>query len=147
LVDGSDHVVHSRPGNFKLATNIALMQGLTATDTILLEPFIAYRITGPEAIVGKVTSDIIEMRGTFEPAEMSEGQFVLQGRFPLATSMDYAIRLSGLAGGKAKMTLGFDGYEECPPGLGVEREYKGISPLDRSKYILLMRGAITLATT
>ena len=147
LVDGSDHVLHSRPGNFKLATNIALMQGLTATDTVLLEPFIAYRIMGPEAIVGKVTSDIIEMRGTFEPAEMSEGQFVLQGRFPLATSMDYAIRLSGLAGGKAKMTLGFDGYEECPPGLGVEREYKGVSPLDRSKYILLMRGAITLATT
>ena len=147
LVDGSDHVLHSRPGNFKLATNIALMQGLTKTDTILLEPYLAYRIAGPEAIVGKVTADIIEMRGTFEPAEMIEGQFVLQGRFPLATSMDYAIRLSGLAGGKAKMTLRFDGYEECPPGLGVEREYKGISPLDRSKYILLMRGAITLATT
>jgi ribosomal protection tetracycline resistance protein len=147
LVDGSDHVLHSRPGNFKLATNIALMQGLMAADTILLEPYLAYRITGPEAIVGKVTADIVEMRGSFEPAEMVAGQFVLRGRFPLATSMDYAIRLNGLAGGKAKMTLRFDGYEECPPGQGVEREYKGISPLDRSKYILLMRGAITMATT
>ena len=147
LVDGSDHVLHSRPGNFKLATNIALMQGLTATNTILLEPFLAYRIAGPEEIVGKVTADIVEMRGTFEPAAMTMGQFVLQGRLPLATSMDYAIRLSGLAAGKAKMTLRFDGYEECPPGLGVERAYKGISPLDRSKYILLMRGAITMATT
>ena len=147
LVDGSDHVLHSRPGNFKLATNIALMQGLMAADTILLEPYLAYRITGPEAIVGKVTADIVEMRGSFEPAEMVAGQFVLRGRFPLATSMDYAIRLNGLAGGKAKMTLCFDGYEECPPEQGVEREYKGISPLDRSKYILLMRGAITMATT
>jgi len=147
LVDGSDHVLHSRPGNFKLATNIALMQGLMAADTILLEPYLAYRITGPEAIVGKVTADIVEMRGSFEPAEMVAGQFVLRGRFPLATSMDYAIRLNGLAGGKAKMTLRFDGYEECPPGQGVERDYKGISPLDRSKYILLMRGAITMATT
>ena len=147
LVDGSDHVLHSRPGNFKLATNIALMQGLMAADTILLEPYLAYRITGPEAIVGKVAADIVEMRGSFEPAEMVAGQFVLRGRFPLATSMDYAIRLNGLAGGKAKMTLRFDGYEECPPGQGVERDYKGISPLDRSKYILLMRGAITMATT
>jgi ribosomal protection tetracycline resistance protein len=37
----------------------------------------------------------------------------------------------------------FDGYELCPPGEGATREYRGISPLDRSKYILKMRGAIT----
>ena len=143
LVDGSDHVLHSRPGNFKLATNIALMQGQVATDTKLLEPMIGYRIAGPEEIVGKVTADIIEMRGIFEPAQMGAGSFVLEGRFPLATSMDYAIRLSAMSGGKAKLALRFAGYEECPEGLGIEREYRGISPLDRSKYILLMRGAIT----
>lgn len=143
LVDGSDHVLHSRPGNFILATNIALMRGQVATDTMLLEPMIAFRIAGPEGIVGKVTADIIAMRGTFEPAEMIAGGFVLRGRWPLATSMDYAIRLSAQSGGKAKLALRFDGYEACPEGLGVTREYRGISPLDRSKYILLMRGAIT----
>jgi len=143
LVDGSDHVLHSRPGNFKLATNIAVMQGQVATETKLLEPMISYSISGPEEIVGKVTADIIEMRGTVDPAQMGMGDFVLEGRFPLATSMDYAIRLSAMSGGKAKLTLRFAGYEECPEGLGVEREYRGISPLDRSKYILLMRGAIT----
>lgn len=143
LVDGSDHVLHSRPGNFKLATNIALMQGQMGTDTKLLEPMISYRIAGPEEIVGKVTADIIEMRGTFEPAQMSAGSFVLEGHFPLATSMDYAIRLSAISGGKAKLALRFAEYKECPEGLGAEREYRGISPLDRSKYILLMRGAIT----
>ena len=145
LVDGSDHVLHSRPGNFKLATHIALMEGLTATDTVLLEPIIAFSIAGSEEIVGKVTADIIEMRGSFEPAEITPGGFVLRGRFPLATSMDYALRLGALSGGKAKLTLNIDGYEECPQGLGVVREYRGISPLDRSKYILLMRGAITPA--
>ena len=99
------------------------------------------------SVVGKVTADIIEMRGTFEPAEMMEGGFVLKGRLPLATSMDYAIRLSALSGGKAKLALRFDGYEECPEGFGMTREYRGISPLDRSKYILLMRGAITPSVT
>lgn len=147
LTDGSDHVLHSRPGNFKLATNIALMKGLTAADTILLEPILAFRISASEELVGKVTTDIVNMRGSFEPPETAGGNFVLRGRFPLATSMDYAIRLGGLTSGKGKLSVRFDGYEECPDGLGVVREYKGICPLDRSKYILKMRGAITAATT
>ena len=143
LVEGSDHVLHSRPGDFKLATNIALMKGLTATGTVLLEPILAFRIAAPEEFVGKVTADIIHMRGRFEPAEMRQGLFVLRGRFPLATSMDYAIRLSSLTAGKAQLSVHFDGYEECPDELGVVRPSRGISPLDRSKYILQMRGAIT----
>ncbi len=147
LVDGSDHILHSRPGNFKLATNIALMKGLTETGTVLLEPFLAFRIAAPEEFVGKVTADIVNMRGTFEPAKMHNGQFVLKGRFPLATAMDYAVRLSALSAGQGKLSVHFDGYEECPDELGVVREYKGISPLDRSKYILLMRGAITPSVT
>ena len=146
LVDGSDHVLHSRPGDFKLATNIALMKGLTETDTRLLEPILAFHIVAPEEFVGKVTADVINMRGSFEPAEIVGGQFVLRGRFPLASAMDYVIRLGSLTAGKAKMNIQFDGYEECPRELGVERDYKGISPLDRSKYILQMRGAITPST-
>ena len=146
LTEGEDHVLHSRPGNFGLATNIALMKGLAAADTILLEPILAFRISAPEAFVGKVTADIVTMRGSFEPAEMGGGNFILKGRFPLATSMDYPIRLSSLTGGKAKVSIRFDGYEACPDGLGVTRDYKGISPLDRSKYILKMRGAITPST-
>ncbi|MGY8823652.1 MAG: GTP-binding protein, partial [Candidatus Latescibacterota bacterium] len=147
LVDGSSHLVHSRPGNFVIATNIAMLKGLTETGTTLLEPILAYRISAADEYMGKITANIIEMRGTFEPAEMDNGIFVLRGRVPLATSMDYAIRLSGITAGKAKYSIYFDGYEECPPGEGISRDYKGISPLDRSKYILQMRGAITLATT
>ena len=143
LTDGSDHVLHSRPGNFKLATNIALMKGLTAADTILLEPINVFRITAPAEFVGKVTADVTLMRGRFEPPVTTGGSFVLSGRFPLATSMDYAIRLGALTGGRATLSVRFDRYEECPEGLGVVRPYRGISPLDRAKYILKMRGAIT----
>ncbi|MCZ6636027.1 MAG: TetM/TetW/TetO/TetS family tetracycline resistance ribosomal protection protein [bacterium] len=147
FTEGGDHVLHSRPGNFRLATNIALMKGLTATDTTLLEPILAFRISAPEEFIGKVTSHIIEMRGSFEPAEITNGKFTLQGKFPLATSMDYTIRLSSLTGGKARFSAHLDCYEACPDHLGVIREYKGINPLDRSKYILKMRGAITTSAT
>jgi ribosomal protection tetracycline resistance protein len=143
FVEGEDHVLHSRPGNWKLATNIAILKGLTETDTKLLEPILAFRILASEEHMGRITSDILSMRGMFEPPEMRAGTVVLTGQIPLATSMDYPVRLSSLTGGKAKMSLRFDAYEECPKGEGVTREYKGICPLDRSKYILMMRGGIT----
>jgi ribosomal protection tetracycline resistance protein len=57
--------------------------------------------------------------------------------------MDFPIRLNAMTGGTARYAFRYGGYEPCPAGEGVERAYKGISPLDRSKYILKMRGAIT----
>lgn len=145
LVEGSDHVLHSRSGNFKLATNIAVLKGLTETDTILLEPILAFRIEAPESLIGKITSEVVNGRGVFDPAQMDDGHVVLTGRIPVATSMDFPIRLNSLTGGTAKYAFRNAGYEPCPPGEGVVRGYKGISPLDRSKYILKMRGAITEA--
>ena len=142
LVEGSDHVLHSRPGNFKLATNIAVLKGLTETDTILLEPILSFRIEAPENFVGKITSVIVNGRGTVEPVQTDHGQVVVSGRIPLATSMNFPIRLNSMTGGTAKYTFHYGGYGPCPRGEGVERGYKGISPLDRSKYILKMRGAI-----
>jgi ribosomal protection tetracycline resistance protein len=145
LAEGSDHVLHSRPGDFIIATHLALMKGLAAADTLLLEPILAFQISAPKEYLGKVCADIVQLRGSFEPAALSEDQFELRGRFPLATSMDYAVRLGSLTGGRAKLSLRFACYEECPPGTGVSRPYRGISPLDRPKYILKMRGAITLS--
>ena len=142
LVEGSDHVLHSRPGNFKLATNIAVLKGLTETDTILLEPILSFRIEAPESFVGKITSEIVNARGTVEPAQTEHGQVVASGRIPLSTSMDFPIRLNSMTAGTAKYAFHYGGYEPCPQGEGASREYKGISPLDRSKYILKMRGAI-----
>ena len=146
LVGGSDHVLHSRPGNFNLATHIALLKGLTATDTRLLEPILAFRIEAPQDCLGKISADIVHMRGSFEPPALEGERCALVGRVPLATSLDYAAKLGALSGGRASMALDFGGYEPCPPGEGVTRAYKGISPLDRSKYILKMRGAITPST-
>ena len=94
LVEGSDHVLHSRSGNFKLATNIAVLKGLTETGTILLEPILSYRIEAPESFIGKITAEIANCRGTVEPAQTEGGQVVVSGRIPLATSMDFPIRLN-----------------------------------------------------
>ena len=44
LIEGEDHNVHSRPGDFMVATPMGIMEGLVKTGTTLLEPLIRYKI-------------------------------------------------------------------------------------------------------
>ncbi len=141
LVDGEDHEIHSRPGDFIIATPMALMQGLTQTGTTLLEPVLDFVIRAPEDLLGRITADIHKMRGTFNTPDFTSQQFVLRGRLPAATSLDYGIRLGALSGGKARLRFSFHGYEPCPDSEGRTRSYKGVNPLDTSRWILHARGA------
>jgi len=142
LIEGEDHQVHSNPGDFIVATPMGIMDGLTNTDTTLLEPLISFKISATEDLLGAITSDITQMRGTFESPEMENGKFILSGILPVATSLDFPVRLSSRSGGKAKISTKFHGYQKCANELGQTREYKGISPLDTSKWILKARKAL-----
>jgi len=82
------------------------------------------------------------MRGNFDSPAIHNGRFTLSGSLPLATSLDYPVKLSSRSGGKARISTRFSGYRECTDSHGVIRPYKGISPLDTAKYILKARKAI-----
>lgn len=142
LIDGEDHEVHTHPGDFVIATPMAIMNGLINTDTKFLEPYLKFSIQAPEELLGAITSDIIQMRGSFESPEMQHGKFSLKGIFPVATSLDFPVKLSSRSGGKAKIKTLFHGYQECSDDQGEIRPFKGISPLDEAKYILKARKAI-----
>ncbi|MPM31454.1 Tetracycline resistance protein TetM from transposon TnFO1 [bioreactor metagenome] len=142
LIEGEDHEVHSRPGDFVIATPMGIMNGLVNSGTTLLEPFVSFRIKATEELLGPVTSDITKMRGSFENPEMDNGKFTLNGFLPVATSHDYPVKLSSRSGGKASISTQFAGYRPCADELGVVRPYKGISPLDEAKWILKARGAM-----
>ena len=143
LVGGNHHLLHSRPGDFKLASNMAILKGLVQTGTVLLEPVLEYAITGPREHVGRVTAEITRLRGAADPGTISGEHFALRARVPLATSMDLPTRLSALTRGRAAMASRLWGYQECPTEWGVVRPYRGVSPLDRARYILWWRGALT----
>lgn len=142
LIEGEDHQVHSNPGDFIVATPMGIMDGLTNTDTTLLEPLISFKISATEDLLGAITSDITQMRGSFESPEMENEKVILTGILPVATSLDFPVRLSSRSGGKAKISTKFYGYQECSDELGQTREFKGISPLDTSKWILKARKAL-----
>ncbi|MCP4290682.1 MAG: TetM/TetW/TetO/TetS family tetracycline resistance ribosomal protection protein [bacterium] len=143
LVEGEEHPVHSRPGDFIIATPMAVMNGLVETGTTFLEPVLDFRITASVDLLGSITSDLSRLRATFEGPDIEGERFVLEGKIPAATSLDYPVQLASRSGGKAKISTRLSGYESCDDELGVNTEYRGISPLDRAKYILKARGAIT----
>lgn len=141
LIEGEDHEIHSRPGDFIIATPMALMNGLSKIGTTLLEPILSFTITAPEELLGKVAADLHKMRGTFDTPSFLNGKFEIKGKVPAATSLDYGIQLGSMSAGKGQARFSFHGYETCTDSQGVTRPYKGVSPLDRSRWILHARGA------
>lgn len=142
LTYGQSHVWHTHPLDFVIATPMGLMNGLAAGGTKLLEPVLRFRISVPEDNAGRVLSDLSRMRAEFDPPFAEGGRFLIEGRIPAATSLDYAVELRSFTSGKGMLTASFDGYQEAPPGTEASRPRVGINPLDEAKYILSARSAL-----
>lgn len=142
LVEGNHHVWHTHPLDFAVATPMAIMDGLAHTGTSLLEPILQVRIVVPEENGGRVMNDLVQMRGTFEPPVLQGERMIIEGRLPLATSLDYPVTLSSYTKGRSTFTSFFAGYEPCPPDVTAERTRRGVNPLDQAKYILSVRKAL-----
>ncbi|SET96417.1 translation factor GTPase family protein [Paenibacillus sp. NFR01] len=142
LVEGNHHVWHTHPLDFAVATPMGIMDGLARTGTKLLEPILQVRIVVPEENGGRVMNDLIQMRGSFEPPVLQGERMIIEGRLPLATSLEYPVTLSSFTKGRSTFTSFFAGYEECPPEVTAERTRRGVNPLDQAKYILSVRKAL-----
>ncbi|MEK5235262.1 translation factor GTPase family protein [Paenibacillus sp. FSL L8-0470] len=142
LVEGNHHVWHTHPLDFAVATPMGIMDGLNRIGTRLMEPILQVRIVVPEENGGRVMNDLVQMRGTFEPPLLQGGRMIIEGRLPLATSLDYPVTLSSYTKGRSTFTSFFAGYEECPPDVTAERTRRGVNPLDQAKYILSVRKAL-----
>ncbi|MNV97567.1 elongation factor G [compost metagenome] len=66
----------------------------------------------------------------------------IEGRVPLAESMEYSVILGSLTKGRGTIITFFAGYEECPADIKAERPRRGVNPLDQAKYILSVRKAL-----
>ena len=137
------HTIHTHPLDFFVATPMAIMNGLTSIGTVLLEPFIKTRIKASSEFLGKIIGDITSMRGEFDTPVINGDSFTLEASLPVATSLDYPVRLATLTHGKGLFFSSFDGYKECPLELGKTAKRRGPDPLDRAKWILYARGAMT----
>ncbi|WP_299109433.1 TetM/TetW/TetO/TetS family tetracycline resistance ribosomal protection protein [uncultured Tenacibaculum sp.] len=141
LIKGEDHNVHSRPGDFNLATPMGIMKGLEAGGTHLLEPLMRFEIKTNEAFLGKIISELTTRRATIDSPSFQNEIVHLIGTIPVATSLDISIKLNAICSGRLRLRMIFHGYDVCPEGEGTSRPYKGVNPLDEAQWILHRRGA------
>lgn len=143
LTGGEHHIIHTHPLDFFVATPMAVMNGLTNTGTILLEPMLTMRISAQEDLLGRIMSDVVQMRGEFDSPVIRAGTFKTEALVPVATSLDYPIKLGIMSSGRAVIGASFSGYQKCPPELGASTKRRGVNPLDRAKWILYKRNALS----
>ena len=141
LIEGSEHNVHSNPGDFLLATPMGILRGLENTGTDLLEPMYAFEIKDHQDLLGPISSDLNQMNAQIDAPVFDNDFFIIRGRVAVAVSMDYSIKFNATTSGKGRLKLTLDGYQKTTTTEDKIRGFKGVSPLDESQWILHMRGA------
>jgi len=143
LRGGSHHDVHTHPLDFFVATPMAIARGLENAGTALLEPMLALRMRAPEETLGRVVSLLVNHRASFDSPVVHTGDFTLDAEIPAEEFLEFPALFASATGGRGSLGSRFARYTLCPPGYGRARERSGIDPLDRAKYILWARGALT----
>ncbi|SET19273.1 translation factor GTPase family protein [Paenibacillus sp. NFR01] len=143
LLTGRAHNKHTHGGDFREAALRALRQGLERTENILLEPVYDFTIRIDSDLLGKVMTDVQQAYGRFGPPEIHGSTAVLYGQAPVATFMDYPVRLAAISQGKGVLTLRMAGYEPCHQADEViaRKNYnKNADPLYSSSSIFCSKG-------
>jgi ribosomal protection tetracycline resistance protein len=142
LVDGGHHLVHTHPLDFIVATPMGIQDGLQRGGSTLLEPILSARFILPSEHVGRVMKDVIAMRGEVVDTVYDGDRVILNALLPVQSSLDYSITLAMFTSDRGAMSVKLHGYRDCPIELGKTAKRRSIDPLDTSKYILAVRGAM-----
>lgn len=113
LVSGKAHQKHTEGGDFRQAVYRAVRQGLKQAESLLLEPYYAYRLNVPEEFVGRAMTDIKMRHGTMAGPEISDGWALFTGTVPVACFQEYAKEAAAYTKGRGKLFLSYGGYGRC----------------------------------
>ena len=84
-----------------------------SAESILLEPWYAFRLELPAAQLGRALNDVQQMGGEAEPPEALGEEAVLTGQAPVAAMGDYAKELAAYTRGQGRLSLRPAGYRPC----------------------------------
>ena len=113
LVSGKAHLKHTEGGDFRQATYRAVRQGLMKAQSVLLEPWYAFRMELPAPSVGRAITDIQRMQGEYEPPEQEGEQTILRGSAPVRLLREYQTELTAYTRGRGRIQLRVSGYRLC----------------------------------
>lgn len=136
LIGGRSIQLATKPSDFRAVTPIAVMDALKAAGTVLLEPIQEYELNISRDEAGIVIKDLVMMRASMDEQSVEGDRFIIKGVIPVATSMEYPVKIASLSQGRSTFKTRFLGYRECPIELGKARARKTVDPSDRENYIL-----------
>ncbi len=113
LAAGKAHLKHTEGGDFRQATYRALRQGLMQAESVLLEPWYAFRLELPADSVGRAMSDLEHMGAVQEPPDQAGGMAVLRGSVPVAAIRNYQRELNAYTRGQGHLSCTLKGYAPC----------------------------------
>lgn len=114
LTAGRAHQKHTEGGDFRQATYRAVRQALMKAHSVLLEPTFDFRIEAPSEHLGRIMTDITNMKGRTDPPEFTEDGFaVLEGNCPVATMRSYSTELRAITRGEGRLALTVGEYAPC----------------------------------
>lgn len=119
LTAGRAHEKHTEGGDFRQATYRAVRQGLMSAESVLLEPWYAFRLELPAPQLGRALNDIQQMGGEAEPPETLGEEAVLTGEAPVSAMGAYAREVAAYTRGQGRLSLRPAGYRPCSDPEGV----------------------------
>ena len=132
LIAGKAHQKHTDGGDFREATFRALRQALMKSESILLEPIFEFEIEVSESYIGRVMTDISNMKGECSAPYFENGKTKIKGKCPVFTMRSYAKELRAFTHAEGKITLSSGGYEPCHNADDIIEAKGYIAELDSS---------------
>ena len=120
LFDGSYHEVDSSETAFRVAASMAVKDGVTKANPVILEPIMAVEVVTPEEYMGDVIGDLNRRRGMVQSMEDAPVGKLVKAEVPLAEMFGYATQLRSLTQGRASYTMQFEKYAEAPSNIQEE---------------------------
>lgn len=114
LIDGSYHDVDSSELAFKVATEIALKDGLRKANSVLLEPIMILEVIVPAEYVSQVIGDINARRGKILAITDKKNLKILKADIPLSEVFNYADILRNLTQGRGSYIIEPSYYDKVP---------------------------------
>ena len=143
LIYAEHHTIHTHPLDFYVATPMAIMNTLKNCGSTILEPIIQFDISAPSDYYGPVISETLLRNGSFDGLTTNKGLFFVSCFLPAEKAISFPERLISITGGKAEYFSRFSHYKKCEKNPIPINARIGPNPLDRAKWILFARGAMS----
>ncbi|MBQ6551564.1 MAG: TetM/TetW/TetO/TetS family tetracycline resistance ribosomal protection protein [Lachnospiraceae bacterium] len=143
LIDGNSHHVHTHPLDFFVATPVAVLRALTNCGSVLMEPYMRMTLTADESLLGKVMSQVVAMRGEIKDQTAESGLFTMEAVLPFSECIEYPVTFRSLTSGRGVIRMELVSYRPAPPDVRETLPRNGVNPLDRAKWILACRSALS----